>query len=237
MLEPLPPTLPEGYAPSPPFPITLTPYHLILYYGLQQLTLLLVPARLTTNAQLFDFSLQGLTIRANETIHKVPISPPLSSYSDARTRLIEMDTECRTALGIRDQTVKRFTGPATTAHKVVGGLVLFYVLSYAATKGGYVAPGTAAYQILEKFWKVPIMGGGAAGYLKLQEKIVVPLIAIHAVETVVMAWRLRNAGVKFNSGLWWKWIGACTIEGIGAHERVSKEIKANAKERDEKKNH
>lgn len=87
--------------------------------------------------------------------------------------------------------------------------------------------------MLEKVWKVPIMGGGAEGYLKLQEKIVKPLIAIHAVETAVMAWRLRGAGVKFGTALWWKWIGACTIEGIGSHERVTKEIKAN----DEKKNH
>lgn len=148
-----------------------------------------------------------------------------------------MDQECRTALGIRDQTVKRFTPPTQTGHKVVGGLVLFYLISFAATKGGYVAPGSPAYQILEKLWRLPIMGGGAEGYLKLQDKIVIPLIAIHAVETAVMAWRLNGAGVKFNSGLWWKWIGACTIEGIGAHERVTKEVKYNTKGKDEKKNH
>ena len=100
-----------------------------------------------------------------------------------------------------------------------------------------MAPGSPAWRLLEKVWRVPVFGGGAEGYLKLQGKIVVPLIAIHAVETVVMAWRLRTAAVKANSGLWWKWIGACTIEGIGAHERVSKEIRFNTKEKDEKKNH
>ncbi|ELR07701.1 hypothetical protein VC83_03749 [Pseudogymnoascus destructans] len=114
--------------------------------------------------------------------------------------------------------VTTYTGPKTFSHRLIGGLILFYSVSYAAK--GYIIPGTALYEALQKSWP-----GGAVHYLWLQEKIVIPVIAIHGVETAIMAYRLAGAGVGAGSGLWWKWIASCLIEGVGSHQRLSALIK------------
>jgi hypothetical protein len=114
--------------------------------------------------------------------------------------------------------VTTYTGPKTFQHRLVGGLVLFYFISYALR--GHIAPGSAVYEALQKFWP-----GGATHYLWLQEKIFVPVVAIHGVETAIMAYRLSGAGVSAFSGLWFKWIASCWIEGVGSHQRLSALIK------------
>lgn len=168
-----------------------------------------------------DIDLSSITIQSNGQTHSIPLTPALGSLSEARFRLVEMDKSAKAALGIKSQQVKRFTLPTKTHHKVVGGLVLFYLISWSLK--GYVVPGSAPHNLLDKFWPF----SGAEGYLSLQEKIVKPLIAIHAVECVVMGVRLWRAGVPTLGGLWWKWMFACSIEGVGSHERVSDEIKAS----------
>lgn len=114
--------------------------------------------------------------------------------------------------------VTTYTTPKTFSHRLVGGLVLFYFISYASK--GLIVPGSAPYEALQKFWP-----GGATHYLWLQEKLFVPLLVIHGVETAVMVYRLAGAGVGAGSGLWWKWMASCWIEGVGSHQRLSALIK------------
>ncbi len=199
---------------------------------------LALPASRSRDPKLTAFELDSLTITNSlNEVHKIPITPPLESYAHARERMVAMDKEAKEGLGIKEQLVGKWTAPTEIGHKVVAGLVTFYLLSYSLKS--FVVPGTPQYQLLDKVWSSPVgggfLGGGAEGYLKLQDRIVVPLIVIHAVETVIMAYRLKGAGLKAFSGLWWKWMGSCLIEGVGSHQRLGKEIRRSLKAKEEEK--
>jgi hypothetical protein len=172
------------------------------------------------NPTLVDLNFNELIIQTSAgDIHRVTFPEPLTDFAETRVKVVEMDKSSRVALGEQRPLVTRWTPPTTTSHKVVGGLVLFYLLSYS--QRDKVVPGTFFYNLHEK------LPGGDAGYKNLQEKIFVPLIVTHLVETVVMAYRLNKANVKFGSGVWLKWIVSCLIEGVGSHQRLSTELKKN----------
>jgi len=124
---------------------------------------------------------------------------------------------------MRDALVTTWTAPRSTPHVVVGALVLFYACSYALRS--FVVPGSAIFAALDRVWPK-----GAVEYLAVQDLIFLPLVVVHAVETAVMAWRLKGAAVRAGSAVWWKWIASCLVEGVGAHQRFGALVRRARKE-------
>lgn len=172
-----------------------------------------LPPSAAHSPRLTAISLTSLTIHASGTSHHLPLDPPLASLADSRARLVAMDRASKAALGIAPPPlVTTWTPPTAPGHVVVAALVLFYLASYALR--ARVVPGSLPHAALERAWP-----WGADGYLWLQNVIFVPVVAVHAVEAAVMAWRLRGAGVGPCSRVWWMWIASCAVEGVGAHQR------------------
>jgi hypothetical protein len=170
-----------------------------------------------SSPHLLDISLTSMTIRAaSGTSHTIPLSPPLSSWSEARQRLVVMDADARKALGIPPvrPLVEKWTPPRAPGHLVVLALVSVYAVGEMARRAGFVVPGSAAWEILQKTFP-----GGVGRWTWLQQKIFLPLVVIHAIETVVMVYRLKRANVPATSGVWWMWIASTAAEGVGSHQR------------------
>ncbi|EWC48814.1 hypothetical protein DRE_00119 [Drechslerella stenobrocha 248] len=54
---------------------------------------------------LSDITTTDLTVSVDGAIHRIPISPPMASLSDARVRLVEMTQRAEAALGVSRDTV------------------------------------------------------------------------------------------------------------------------------------
>ncbi|KAJ9161017.1 hypothetical protein NKR19_g2700 [Coniochaeta hoffmannii] len=169
------------------------------------------------NPVLEDISLSSLTITTDggATTHVVPISPPMSSWSDRRARLVEMTLSARAALSLdaegRPVVVKTFLPPSGFGAVVTAGVV-FYFACFAAVRLGWVRPGTGLWTALEKGGWFP---GGAGRFVWVVETIFVPVLGVHVGE----CWwldrtRLRRFGVERGGGLWWMWMARCFLEGF-----------------------
>lgn len=167
---------------------------------------------------LTDISLSSLTIitAANGgQPHTVPISPPMKSWSDRRSRLVDMTLAARSALGLdsdgKPVTVRSFLPPSGFGAVVFAGVV-FYFACFVAVETGYVTPETRAWGVLEGGGWFP---GGAGGFVGVVRTIFWPVMGIHLGE----CWwldrtRLGRFGVRRGGGMWWMWIGRCFFEGF-----------------------
>jgi hypothetical protein len=165
-------------------------------------------------ATLTDISLSAMTLQTtNGKKHKIPFSPPMKSWSDARTRTVEMDRVARSALDISPIRVTEFVGPSGLWVLVPVLFLLTLVVSWNADK---IIPGTWLYDDLLKYFP-----GGPEVFKTVGSKAVVPAVLVHIVETWYLdTSRLRKYGVECGSGLWFKWIGTCLLEGFGAFQRI-----------------
>lgn len=164
-----------------------------------------------------DIDERSMTIAtASGGTHVIPFSPPMASWADRRTRLVDMSMEARQALGLSGGA--RFKRPAGADLISFFG-VLFYWTSWGAVRAGLVKPGTAPWRLLEAV-RFP---GGPAMFTWLTETIFVPVVAIHVAE----AWwldrtRLAPAGVKRLSVDWLLWMSSCFIEGVPSFLRFDR---------------
>jgi len=152
-----------------------------------------------------DISLDRMKINAGGQVHSIPFQPPMQSLRDARERVVQMDKEACKALDRSDITVKEYVPPSNMA--IVGfiafslGFSLLYQEQNVAT-GSIIqqyAPPLASFIRRGKAW------------------VLVPILVIHLVEAIYLARaKLAKHTVPFMSGLWWKWIVSCTIEGVGS---------------------
>lgn len=179
--------------------------------------------------KLDDISLSSMTISTPASgTHTIPITPPMSSYADARLRAVSMDETARSALGISSVQIKSFV-PLTTSNICVLVVCLFASTSLAAQAAGYVAPGSKVWRALDA-----VVPGGAERYVALQRLVVVPMLAIHVGEAAWMSRKVEKHGVERWSGLWWKWVADNFLEGFGALARFDKEVKRLTKEKEAK---
>jgi hypothetical protein len=174
-------------------------------------------ARLPT---LSDISFESMTITAVDgRTYTVPFDPPMKSFAEARTRVVDMDRECREALDISNVRITEYEPPRKPAHIVVFGLCVM-AFTFFATKDRIV-PGTWFYDNV-----LPWFPGGPE-WFHWTVKIVGPLtLAIHTFETWNLdRTRLRKYGVERGSALWFKWILSCYIEGFGCYQRIDATVK------------
>lgn len=98
-----------------------------------------------------------------------------------------------------------------------------------ATKSKMVA-GTYFYDRILSWFP-----GGPTIFLGIVNTIAIPVIAIHLTELYFMdKRRLVKYNVKRGSGVWWKWMASCLIEGVGSFQRIDKMIKKQEKEKESK---
>ncbi|ROT43434.1 hypothetical protein SODALDRAFT_327635 [Sodiomyces alkalinus F11] len=187
-------------------------------------------ARAASSPELIEISLTGMTITAGGSggaKFRIPFEPPLSSPAEVRGRVVTMDTEARTALGIRDVYVTTYTPPRGFDIAVFGGVALYF-LSYATLP--HLLPGTPFWSALAAFFP-----GGPRAFRWLVTALFWPVLGIHVFEVWWMhRTRLLPHGVDTGSRLWWTWVGSTFFEGVCAFRRIDSIIADKTKEKEEK---
>ena len=161
------------------------------------------------NAKLADITLDSLTILAsNGTPHTIPIQPAMTSWSEARPRVVAMDAEAVAGLNRSNITVKKFRGPKGFMGVVfVAAAVTFVVFS----KKSNFEPGSILYDNVMKH--VPNFNKFCH---TIQPMLLYPMIALHSYEAYHMdQTRLEKHSIPRFSKLWWKWIFMTFIGGVG----------------------
>jgi hypothetical protein len=188
-----------------------------------------LPVGEASKPTLLDISLSSLTISSRSgTSHTIPLEPPMSSYAEARPRFVAMDEECRAALNISPYTITHYEAPKSFIHRTVFGLCLMTMVIFATKK--YMVPGTFFYDDV-----LPWFPGGPKTFLMISDKVALPTVFIHLGEMVLLdQTKLAKHNVSRGSGLWWKWIISCMIEGFGTFQRINAMIGKQKKEKEGK---
>jgi hypothetical protein len=176
-----------------------------------------VPLSAASKPTMVDISLSSMIIRdASQRSHTVRFSPPLTSFADARVRTVAMDAAARRALGVR---ITAYEPPTKPLHRLLFGLCcMVIVLDFTHDR---IMPGTFMYDVVLRYWP-----GGPEWFLWLVRAQVVPVALIHYTEMFLLdRTRLTRYGVQRWSGLWWKWMMSCLIEGLGTFQRIDAEVK------------
>lgn len=182
------------------------------------------------NALITDITFDYMTFRiSGGNTSSLPLYPPMTSWADARSRTVELDRIARTALGISSIRITEFQRASSPLHIAITFLILFGVFCFIAHP--WIVPGTFIYDKL-----LPYYPGGPAWFQWMSKVIALPTLAIHVGEVIVLdQTRLRKYGVERFSPLWWKWVGACFVEGFGCFQRIDAMVARKAKEAESKK--
>ena len=177
------------------------------------------------NAQLTDITFDSLTIEySHEQAHRIPIKPPMTVWSEARPKAVEMDTVATRGLGRGSVTVKRYKEPRGWMTAVMAVVV---VTALAFSRRANFEPGSIL------FWAVLQYTPSFANFCWMVQPLVIPLIiVIHGTEL----WhfersRLRRHTVRVFSRTWWEWAVSNLVEGFGAFVRFDEVVR----EEEEKK--
>ncbi|KAA6414611.1 MAG: integral membrane [Lasallia pustulata] len=181
------------------------------------------------DAKLADITFSSMVILSSSGYCTVPISPPLTRWSQARERAVAMDAEATAGLGRSNITVKKYKKPkGFLAVVFVAAACTFVVFS----KRSNFEPGSFIYDHVLKHTP-----GFAQWCYKIQPLVIYPMIALHGWEAYHMQKsRLEKHNIPFGSRLWWKWVLSTFIEGVGAFMRFDR-IVAQEKEKKEKARH
>ncbi|KAJ5085944.1 hypothetical protein N7532_010715 [Penicillium argentinense] len=178
-----------------------------------------ITAAQSKGAALEDLTLSALTIRANGTRYSIPIDPPMTSYNEARGRLVALHKDSLQKLGRSDMTLTEYRAPRGH-HAIIFALCLFTYASCFRREN--LLPGSFIYENLGyKF-----LPDFAHFVYNIQPWLFPGVVAIHIFESVLLAvTRLKPLGVPLFSGLWFAWVGSCFIEGFGTFQRIGKIVK------------
>lgn len=177
-----------------------------------------VPSSDAKSARLEDLSLTDLVITASGTRYTVPITPPMKSFSDARSRVVTMQKECLAKLGVSDIVVTEYKAPHGVTAVTFTVCLTAYVLFCRRSN---FLPGSLVYDWV--FAKAP---AAAESCYNIQPLLFPGLLASHTLESVLLAFkRLRRHQVPALSGVWCAWMVSTFIEGFGAWQRFDGMIK------------
>lgn len=171
--------------------------------------------------------LTGLTILCAGKSHRVPFDPPLTSYAQARDRVVQLDKRCLAALGKSDITVSTFVPPTTTSTNT---------LSFAITLATFVG-------YSQRWWFAPggiverVLGAGFAAFsFRIQPMLLAGLVVIHGSEALYFALvKLPKHSVSPRTAAYWLWLASNFVEGFPAALRLNKLVAAKKMEREKAK--
>ena len=175
--------------------------------------------------ELRDVSFECMLIRVGgDQEHSVPFDPPLSSWDDIRSRLVEMDASAKKSLGRQDDkvTITEYTPPwGLDLPSAIGVCFWFFCYTYRSA----VVPGSTPWNIAQK-----VFPGGAEWFLWVVNALFWPVILVHFGEMVVFErTRLTKANVERGSGLWFAWVATCFLEGYPSMKRFDRLVAAKRK--------
>ena len=133
----------------------------------------------------------------------------MTSYREARERLVDMDKECVSALDRSDITIKEYTPPKGW-YLALFMLVTATFISFGRRSnfapGGVIA--SVVPDVFRRFcWTI-------------QPFILYGMLLIHTAEMIHLGrGRLRRHNVNIRNPQYWMWMGDCFIEGVGAYNR------------------
>jgi len=159
---------------------------------------------------MIDLSLSELIIQCGTNKYSTKIEPPMSSYRDARERLVTMDQLCTQALKRSDITIDFFP-PYTVWHRLWFTFCIFIWLSFLRktnfSQHGLFSP--LLPQAFREFcyFMQPIVWWGMTG--------------AHVFETYAFVnGRLKRHGVvNVKSFVFWQWFGDVLVQGFVAYMR------------------
>ena len=165
------------------------------------------------NAHLADIGFDNLTIlSSNNTPHTIPIKPSMTSWSDARPRVVAMDAEAVAGLGGSDITVKKYKPPYGFTAFVFVACALTYM---AFCRRANFEPGSPFHDTLLK--NVPSF---ATFCRTIQPLVFWFMVVAHGGEAAWMVkGRLEKHTVRMFSKVWWLWVLSCWVEGFGCYSR------------------
>ena len=164
-----------------------------------------------------DIDLNGLTLSCQGKTYRVPLEPSMSSYREARERVVELDKECRKALGHSDVTVRQYVPPNSTLYRVEFFIIVATFVSYS--QRWWFAEGGPVEKLL----------GSAFAHFSwtIQPWLIAGMIALHGGEAVYFAlYKLRTHSVNPRSSTWWLWTLSTFIEGQFAYRRFDDLVKS-----------
>ncbi|KXT14492.1 hypothetical protein AC579_9575 [Pseudocercospora musae] len=171
------------------------------------------------DGRMTDVSLEHLTLSCHGNTHRIPFDPPMSSYREARERVVELDQECRKALNQSDVTVTQFLPPT--------GL---YALEFLLISATFLAYSRRSWFATGHIVEIVLGPSFAAFSWSIQPWLIGSMLAIHAFEAIYFARnRLRKHSVNVRSPIWWLFMASCFIEGqflfkrFDTHVRVQRE--------------
>ena len=185
-----------------------------------------LPLSHAKTAVLIDITCSHLLLESSFGRTLVPFTPPLSSLSDSRGRLVEMHETCLRELQVDGVMVNRFTLPNRW-----WSVLLFVVCAWCfgtLPLRGLILPESGS--VVSRVYSV----NGHVPQLARLAYVLAPwtwcgMVIIHGLEARQMIrTRLWTYEVEVFSWVWWCWVGDAFIEGIGAFVRIdelAKEMK------------
>lgn len=148
-----------------------------------------LPGYKAYDGKISGISLEELVFSCGNETYKTAISPPMTSYREARERVVQMDKECIAGLRRSDITVAEYIQPH--------GLYLALFLIVSAT---FVSFSRRATFEPDGFVATYVHHGFARFCWKIQPWVLYPMLMIHIAETVHMATgRLRSHSVNMRN--------------------------------------
>ena len=175
-----------------------------------------VPLLSAYDGRMTDITLDGMTLSCHGRDYRVPFEPAMTSYREARERVVGLDKECRQALGHSDVTVKQYIPPNTPTYvlefAVISATFLAYSQRWWFASGGpidHVWPAFARFSWTIQPWLISLM------------------VVIHGAEALYFASnKLLSHCVSPRSRSFWLWTGTCFVEGQFAYRRFDDHVKA-----------
>ncbi|GAB7346109.1 hypothetical protein MBLNU457_4864t1 [Dothideomycetes sp. NU457] len=177
------------------------------------------------HAKIADITLDKLTFSCEGKTYVTPFDPPMTSYREARERVVEMDKECVSALGRSDITISRYAFP-TGWYLGLFTLVatVFVVFS---TRRNFASGGLIASVVPDFFRRF---------CSAIQPYLFWGMVAIHGTETYVFVTsRLIKHNVNVMNPVFWNWAGDCFISGVGAFQRFDAMVNQKRIEKERQK--
>ena len=191
-----------------------------------------LPSSSARNARLTDITYGNLTIQTDNGFgirsYRIPILPAMTSWADARGKLVALDAAATAGLKRSNITVKTYASPTGYAAVIWFLLVLSYlVLSRPAN----LESGSWLYDYVWVY--IP-------GFARLMHRIhpflLIFIFVAHGAETAwLIRGRLRNHTVPTFSRLWWTWVLSCCFEGAGAFVRFDKIVEEETRRKEKLK--
>lgn len=176
-----------------------------------------------------DIDLNQMRFSCGGQSSVITFDPPMKSLREARERLVQMDKDTLRILGRSDITVTRYIPPYVKLVHLFNFtqcLLIFVLLP----RGANFRPGSLLYDTI--LFMVPAF----ARFVLQVRWIVLPLmLAIHVVESYIMANKVKRHGLSSADAVWWMWVGSSFVEGITAFWRLDSVIAEKQAEKDAKK--